>query len=142
MTLTKLIEKINAKIADESLEYEDLELHLDEVIDEINSKLNSTFPAFSDDPTILNYDAFPDKYIRSVVVPGVAYKFYTTDEEGIATAQTYGSQYAMGLFEMQRDYLEFVPAEYQADPTRGSFIVPGNMGYSVEMGGDNTVSDE
>ena len=142
MTIVKILEKLNSKLAGEALEYEDLELHLDEVIDEINSKLNSTFPAFSDDPTILNYDAFPDKYIRSVVIPGAAYKFYTTDEEGIATAQTYGSQYAMGLFEMMRDYLELVPEEYQADPTRGSIVVPATMGYVVELGGDTSGSDE
>jgi len=129
MTMVKLLEKINAKLSNERLTYEDLELHLDAVIDDINEKLNSVFPAFSDDPTILVYDAFPDNYIRSVVVPGVAFKFYTTDEEGISTAQTYGSEYEKGLFIMLRDYLDLVPEEFRADPVRGSYTVPEDMGY-------------
>lgn len=63
---------------------------------------------------VQEYDAFPDKYIRSVVIPGAAYKWYVMDEEGIPTADRYGYDYQDALFVMLRDYLEDVPMKYRA----------------------------
>ena len=61
----------------------------------------------------LNY--CPNKYIRSVVITGAAYKFYVTDEEGIITATQYQYDYLNNLFAMKRDYSASVPEEYLAD---------------------------
>ena len=91
MRINEIVSRTNEKLAGETLMYSQLEVFFDEVIDDINAKLNSKFPAFSEffDSSKLNsneeYNCFPDKYIRTVVVVGAAYKFYCTDEEGIAT---------------------------------------------------------
>lgn len=121
MELTKIVQGVNTKLAGEMLTYEMLKPYLDEVIDNINAKLSSNFPVFSDFtqaayPTVYpNYNFFPDKFIRTVVLYGAAQKFYTTDEEGINSARQYDVEYRNALFEMERDYIELVPTEYQVD---------------------------
>ena len=67
-----------------------------------------------------NYDAFPDKYLRSVVALGTAVKFYTRDEEGEQIAQDYQNRYEMALFKMTRDYHNQVPWYFQENT--GGFI--------------------
>lgn len=123
MTITKIVSGVNAKLAGETLTYNQMHLFLDEVVDEINAELNATFPVFSDFPENFDYEFFPDRYIRSVVLCGAAYKFYVTDEEGILTAQQYAYDYANHLFLMKRDYSELVPEEFQAAST-GAVIGP------------------
>lgn len=118
MELQKIVNAINKRLAGELMIYSELEIHLDTIIDEINNRLNSNFPAFSefnstDYANYPDYNFFPDKYIRSVVIPGAAFKFYVTDEEGISTATKYEQEYQTNLFYMERDYLELVPEEFQ-----------------------------
>lgn len=118
MHLNMLVQKINDKLAGETLMYDQLQVFLDEVIDDINSSLNSCYPAFSEFSQALhefypNYCFFPDKYIRSVVIPGAAYKFYTTDEEGANVAPKYEQEYRNNLYKMQRDFSFQVPPQYQ-----------------------------
>lgn len=120
MRISEIVKRTNEKLAGETLLYSQLEVFFDEVIDDINAKLNSSFPVFSEVFTTEALSAdeayayFPDKYIRTVVVVGAAQKFYCTDEEGIATAQQYAYDYATNLFIMERDYSASVPEEYQA----------------------------
>lgn len=125
MDINVIINRINLKLAGENLALWDLEVHLDAVIDDINAALNSKFPAFSEFTATLypsgnnsghvypNYTFFPEKYIRTVVIPGAAYKFYVTDEEGAFIAPSYQKEYQEGLFLMQRDYRHKVPPLYQ-----------------------------
>lgn len=121
MQLVTIVQKINGKLAGEMLTYDMLKDYLDEVIDDINAKLNSNYPVFSDFnstdyPTQYpDYNFFPDRFIRSVVVLGAAYKYFIMDEEGIQTAQQYGWDYKDNLFRMERDYSDQVPEIYQAD---------------------------
>ena len=121
MRISEIVKRTNEKLAGETLLYSQLQVYFDEVIDDINTKLNSKFPAFSevfsanDLQQDLEYNYFPDKYIRTVVIIGAAYKFYCTDEEGIATAQQYAYDYNTNLFIMERDYSNLVPDEYKAD---------------------------
>ena len=116
-----MITNINKYLAGEMLRYEDLEPFLDRTIDDINSELNSCYPSiseFMDDPEITaeaNYELFPNRFIRSVVIPGAAYYFYQADEEGDQVAGSFGAMYREGLYKMQRDYLIKVPLEYQDD---------------------------
>lgn len=117
--INKIVQRINSLLAGETLTFDQLKPHLDSVIDDINSRLNSTFPSFSEFQEdeyggTYNYDFFPEKYVRSVIAVGAAFYFYTTDEEGIESAVEYGRQYAQNLFYMERDYLDQVPEEYQA----------------------------
>jgi hypothetical protein len=125
MKLTDIVDRINNKLAGELLSYDELKYHMDDVIDDINAKLNSKFPAFTEFVSGMDsypdYNYFPDKYIRSVVVLGAAAKFYSTDEEGIDSAQGYSRTYATKLFEMQRDYSNQVPEAYQE--TKAGFLV-------------------
>lgn len=139
-TITQLF---NEKLAGEMFNYDEIVSFLDLVIDEINGDLCSKFPAFSEfnptqfpgykqelyttknekgelvidtkkrDLVYSNYDLFPDKYIRSVVIPGAAYKWFSVDEEGASTAPLFQQEYEKGRFEMLRDYIDLVPYEYQ-----------------------------
>ena len=128
MKVNEILKRVNKLLAGEQLVYSQIEEFLDSTIDDINDKLNSKFPAFSElniGSVLLDsveYNHFPDKYIRSVVIPGAAYKFYIMDEEGMVTAEQFGYEYEKGLFMMMRDYMELVPEEYQAE-SKGSVLI-------------------
>ncbi len=64
-----------------------------------------------------NYDLFPDKYIRSVVIPGAAYKWYSVDEEGASVAPIFQQEYDTNRFLMLRDFADRVPPIFQANNT-------------------------
>ena len=119
MHINQIVRFVNDKLAGENLMFDQLLIHLDSVIDDINTALNSCYPAFSEYtpemyPKYPNYNLFPDSYIRSVVVVGAAYKFYSTDVEGAQVAPEYGYQYRDNLFRMVRDYSMRVPPMFQA----------------------------
>ena len=113
MKVLDIVAGVNAKLAGETLTYTQMRLFLDEVIDDINAALSADFPTFEGIPSNGEYTAFPDRFIRSVIITGVAYKFYVTDEEGNQTAPQYQWDYQDRLFLMKRDYIELVPEEYQ-----------------------------
>lgn len=121
MDLTKIVQKVNNKLAGEMLTYDMMKDYLDDVIDDINARLSTNFPVFSDFtleayPEIYpNYSFFPDRYIRSVVTLGAAYKFFVVDEEGLPTAQQFSYDYQDALFIMERDYSDLIPAEFRLD---------------------------
>lgn len=119
MQISKIVRQINQHLAGEFCSPAELITYMDRVIDDINTRLNACFPTFSEhiannaETTDPDYNVFPDKYIRSVVVTGSAYKFYVTDEEGGASAQQYGSDYNQNLFYMERDYSFSIPEIYR-----------------------------
>lgn len=124
MHIANLVNLINHKLADELLSQTQLLMHMDSVIDDINAKLNTMFPTFSEviakegvnNP---DYQAIPDKYLRSVVVVGAAHKYYEVDEEGNASAQQFAEDYQAQLFYMLRDYSMSIPSEYRVDTIQG-----------------------
>ena len=121
MLIKEIVTLINKKLAGELLTYSELKNYLDSTIDDINTQLNSKYPAFSElDISISEYTAFPDRFIRQVVVPGAAWYYYTADEEGTPTALQYAQDYQRGLFTMLRDMLYGIPLEYQVDTMQGS----------------------
>jgi len=119
MNINTIVATINKQLAGEMLRYDELEPFLDATIDDINARLSATFPTFSewvfnhDMQYDGNYNVFPDKYIRSVVIKGAAYKWYIADEEGENASGAFGADYQAALFLMQRDYTVNVPEEYQ-----------------------------
>ena len=124
MELTKIVQTVNRLLAGEQLMYSELEVYLDQVIDDINAKLDSAFPAFSefnstDYPDYPNYNLFPEKYLRTVVCVGAADKFYTQDSEGMLTSPTFHEGYLSSLFYMERDFISQVPDEYQGAAYQG-----------------------
>ena len=151
MLISTLIQNINSQLAGELLSIGELTVFVDKAIDEVNTRLNTKFPVLSE--TIndylgkitgaLAYTAIPDKYIRTVIVPGAVFKYYTTDEEGAAVAPKYEEEFLKGLFYMERDYLNLVPEEYQEtldqgwlhgagiantdDCSRGGFSIDGSV---------------
>lgn len=128
MKIKDIVKLTNKYLAGEQLVYQKLIPFYDAVIDEINSRLNSTYPAFSSlDITDLDadtavYDFFPDHYIRTVVALGAAHKFYEMDEEGIIYDTAYDQDYERNLFYMTRDYIDHVPLLFQSDSTGGVLI--------------------
>ena len=123
MLISNIVNGVNTKLAGETMTFNQLKLFLSETIDEINRELCATYPSFDDLTESDNYNYFPDKYIRSVVITGAAYKFYETDEEGIVTATQYHYDYVDNLFYMKRDYSCSVPEQYQ-DRDRGYVLGP------------------
>ncbi len=123
MKVRDIAKLTNTYLTGEQLVYHKLVPFYDAVIDDINSKLNSTFPSFSElnftslegDDAV--YDYFPDRYVRSVVALGGAHKFYVMDEEGITYDTTYEQEYERNLFYMTRDYIDQVPEIFQSDST-------------------------
>ena len=118
MEISKICNLVNQSLAGEMLRQNELMLYLDKVIDDINNQLNSNYPTFSEYtseyfPDYPNYNVFPEKYIRSVVVPGAAYKFYQVDEEGNNTAPLFRQEYQTNLFYMVRDMMESVPPRFK-----------------------------
>jgi hypothetical protein len=131
MRISTLVQLVNHKLADELLSQKQMLVYLDAVIDDINTALSTNFPTITevllmnDNTGDIDYgmDAdgvvfMPDKYIRSVIVPGAAIKFYEVDEEGNNTAPLFMQQYQQNLFYMQRDYIFSIPEKY-TDRNRG-----------------------
>ncbi len=133
MKIKDLVKLTNTYLTGEQLVYQKLIPFYDAVIDDVNSRLNATFPSFSSlDVTSLDadtavYDYFPDRYVRSVVALGAAHKFYVMDEEGITYDQEYSRKYEEALFFMTRDYIEQVPEIYQSDS-------PGSVNIHIDDG--------
>lgn len=128
MKVKDLVKLTNTYLAGEQLVYQKLIPHFDAVIDEINSRLNSTYPSFSSlgftsiDGDDAVYDYFPDHYLRTVVALGAAHKFYVMDEEGQTYDESYEQDYERNLFYMTRDYIDHVPPIFQSDSTGGVLI--------------------
>ena len=108
MLISKLIQNINNQLEGELLTIHELCNVIDKAIDDINTRLNTCFPVLSDvlvitDPDTGNqfpateYNAIPDNYIRTVVIPGAVFKFYINDEEGAAVAPQGTVLYGKGL---------------------------------------------
>lgn len=125
-----IVDLISKQLADELVSESEMLSYMDRVVDDINARLNTVFPTFTefkeqqfdyertipeDNVLDLDYTAIPDKYIRTVVIPGAAFKYYTTDEEGNYAAPKYEEDYKQGLFYMERDYSFRIPQEYRAD---------------------------
>ena len=124
MKLTDIRNLTNSRLAGEQLTYSALLPYLDAVVDDINSKLHTKFATFTEiNPTgvggATDYTEFPDKYIRTVVCVGAAWRWYVDDEEGIDTAVSLKQQYDNNLFVMVRDYGPLVPEGKKADDNTG-----------------------
>ena len=128
MKVKDLVKLTNTYLAGEQLVYQKLIPFFDEVIDDINNRLSSTYPSFSSleltnlDGDDAVYDYFPDQYLRSVVAVGAAHKFYIMDEEGVNYDEEYARKYEEALFYMTRDHIDHVPKIFQSDTTGGVLI--------------------
>lgn len=121
MLIKDIVREVNGLLADEVISYQQMKRHLDKTIDKINSALSSLYPAFSELPAeATTYAYFPDRFIRMVVIPGAAYHFYLTDEEGSPTAMAYGQMFQEGMFIMTRDWLDQVPQIYENPSSPGA----------------------
>lgn len=147
MKIIDLVIKIQDNyIKSEHLHAEEMIGFMDSVIDDINDDLQAIYPIFSEysswatayndvhageegfvplDPT--NYTLFPDRYLRTVVAPGTAVKFYTNDEEGDQTSAKFFSDYMLAKIIMQRDYMDLVPTIFQN--TEGGFVTTSCNGF-------------
>lgn len=129
MLLTDIQKLFNTALAGDTLSITEMLPHLDAAVDGINSTLNTVYPVFSQLDTFssgVKYDYFPDRFIRTVVIPGAAWHYYVTDEEGLQTAPQYQADFEKGKFIMLRDMLYDIPEEYQAEIEQGSVIANPN----------------
>jgi hypothetical protein len=116
-------------IISEHLHPTDMLGYMDSVIDDINDDLQANYPTFSEwpafcdaynaaypDATALDpndYNVIPDSYLKKVVAPGAALKFYSNDEEGEQAASKFYIDYEKARATMVRDYIHLVPAVFQ-----------------------------
>ena len=127
MLIRAIKDLVNSRLAGEQLTYTNLLPYLNATIDDINARLHTCYPVFSEistGDTSIDYNEFPDRYIRTVVCVGAAYKWYIDDEEGIATAEALGQEYQNNLFLMERDFGPLVPADKRRDDKGGFFEDP------------------
>jgi hypothetical protein len=120
MKIGMIVKRVNQLLAGETLSYSELVPHLDTTMDLINTELSAKFPVFSELTDVTpetDFTLLPDKYIRSVLCLGTAINFYITDEEGSTGPQAYAMLFEQALYNMKRDWLQFVPEEYVDDPT-------------------------
>jgi hypothetical protein len=112
-----IVKGVNAQLNGEMINFTDLTIHLNAVIGDINDALSSIYPNFTEVELLPGYDGnytlFPDHYIRTVLFPGAAYKYYLAEEEGENVASSLYGTYAMALFIMKRDYGPIVPTIFQ-----------------------------
>lgn len=141
MKYNTIIGLISKHLADELISESEMLSYMDRVIDDINTRLNAKFPTFSEVKLAnqnvigiqdLEYTCIPDKYIRTVVIPGAACKYYTTDEEGSYASPKYEEDYNQGLFYMTRDYSFSVPEEYQ-EVEQGYLKMPAEDPFDVSL---------
>ena len=118
MLTTQLRNEVNNALAGEQLSLKMMLPHLNFAIDQINSTLNTVFPVFTESTT--EYTAFPDKWIRQVVVPAAAHHYFVVDDEGRTSEQNFSQLYQQGLFFMLRDYSHCIPDEYLDDEDNGT----------------------
>ena len=143
MKYNTLIGLISKHLADEIVSENEMLSYMDRVIDDINTRLNTTFPTFTEykeankdiNAELLDYTPIPDKYLRSVVIPGAAYKYYTTDEEGSYAAPKYEEDYRTALFYMERDFSFSVPDQYRAEEQGYVDIEGSDSGLVLPFGG-------
>lgn len=134
---------ISKQLGGELISESEMYSYIDRVIDDINAQLNTCFPTFTEfreqnsgaSGLLLDYTPIPDKYIRTVIIPGAAFKYYTTDEEGAYAAPKYEEDYKQGLFYMVRDFSFSVPEEYQNDDQGYVQMAGDNPGLTVRRGG-------
>ena len=124
MKNTELLRLINDRLQGELLTWNEVIKYGDAVIDDINVQLYALYPTFSQAQQLPGwygeYNFFEDKYLRSVVVIGVVYKYYIAEEEGEQVAQLFASEYDAALFAMKRDMYNQVPEVFEAR-NRGTF---------------------
>lgn len=148
MLLTKLIDTVNRTyITSDYLRAPDIYYYMDRVIDDINTNLQARYPVISEWDEFVekwnekfpdhpkdrtNYDAIPDRYLRSVVALGTALYYYNSDEEGEQIAVDYLQRYNQNMFFMVRDFHNQVPWFYQND--EGGYI---DFSYNRERGPKN-----
>ncbi len=118
MTKSDILMNINTSLAGEQLTWKMALQHINWAIDGINSEMNTIFPAVTAEDT--EYTAFPDKYIRSVLIPGAVHHYYMVDDEGSTGEQDFHNEYRQGLFIMLRDYSHQIPIKYQDDVDNGT----------------------
>ena len=113
MLIQDIVNYVNDKLAGERYTYDQIKKVLDSCIDDINTKLSSTYPAFSELALgVSSYGFFPDRYIRTVVVIGAASKLFAIDEEGQVVSPIFDKEYIINLFTMLRDFGPSVPDAY------------------------------
>ena len=127
MRYNKIIDLVSKHLGDDLVTTAELMSFIDRTIDDINTQLDANFPTFTESEEgvpndVRDYTAIPDKYIRTVIVPGAAFKYYVTDEEGNQAATKYEEDYRQGLFYMLRDYSSQIPAEYRGEDGGGVSI--------------------
>lgn len=138
-TRARLLRDINIKLAGESLTWAQLQLYVDSVIDDINTRMDACYPTtaemdafietraedqlnWSENPEMIDYvnwnngilSLFPYAIVRKVIVVGAAVKWLTADEEGINTASDYTQEYRDALYNLQRDWANKIPERYKA----------------------------
>ena len=148
MELSKLIDRCNrGKIASDYLRAPEIYYYMDDVILDLNERLQANFPLVSlynefvadwnvkypETPLVnTNYNVVPDMILSRVMPVGVARYFFMKDEEGEVVASDYFREYERALAATVRDYIDRVPTVFRNE--EGGFITST---YDDETTSDN-----
>lgn len=123
MQIYKIVEHVNRQMDDEMYVWFDIEYIAQKVLDEINDRLSSNFPeieGFGEDEGA-DYNFFPNRWIRGVLIPGIIYELLVVQDEFENLSFQRLREKQEGLEKMFRDYT--VPEEYQLDGDIGVMFV-------------------
>lgn len=139
MTYLEMKKQLNTMLNGELVPWKRLIQHINYAIDEINTVMNTVFPIVDPEGSAADmntdYDAIPNKYIRTVILPGAVHHYFMVDDEGTSPEIDFARQFEAGKFFMLRDYSSSVPDVYKVkDNADGSFAGAVESNYEDYVG--------
>lgn len=111
MTLDELVEAVN-RLSDEDEDLEVITGYLNDAIAEINVFCDANFPFFNVNDTSRDYNGFPEKWQRALLIPYAVGRVKQMDSSQFEYSDAYAQFYA-NLEQFRAKYP--IPEEYQ-DP--------------------------
>lgn len=118
MTLLEITNAANA-FTDENFETAVTVFFANEGIAMINTRLNSTLPAFN---TTADYTAISDDWIRLLVIPYVSYSIKRNDGS-IGEADRFFQNFLLGLAELESKKFVAIPAAFRSKDFGSTYII-------------------
>lgn len=118
MTLLEITNAANA-FTDENFEQAVTVFFANEGIAFINTRLNSTLPAFN---TTDNYTALNDNWLRLLIIPYVSYSIKRNDGS-VAEADRFFQNFLLGMAELESKKFTAIPELYWSEDFGSTYVI-------------------
>lgn len=118
MTLLEITNAANA-FTDENFETAVTVFFANEGIAMINTRLNSTLPAFN---TTADYTALSDDWLRLLIIPYISYSIKRNDSS-IAEADRFFQNFLLGLAELESKKFVAIPEAFRSEDFGSTYII-------------------